>query len=50
MENGGFLFAAYSIVWAVVFGYVLSLLYRQKKLEKEISSLKESLSEKEGKQ
>ncbi len=50
MENGGFLFAAYSIVWAVVFGYVLSLLNRQKKLDKEIDSLKESLEEKEGKQ
>ncbi len=47
MENGGFLFGAYSIVWAVVFGYVLSLLNRQKKLDKEIDSLKESLGEKE---
>lgn len=50
MENGGFLFAAYSIVWAVLFGYVLSLLNRQRKLDKEINSLKESLEEKEGKQ
>lgn len=50
MENGGFLFAAYSIVWAALFGYVLSLLNRQRKLDKEINSLKESLEEKEGKQ
>ncbi len=49
MENGGFLFTAYSIVWAVVFGYVLSLLNRQRKLDKEIDSLKESLGDKEGK-
>jgi len=50
MENGGFLFTAYSIVWAVVFGYVLSLLYRQKKIEKEIDSLKDSLGKKDGEQ
>lgn len=50
MENGGFLFAAYSIIWAVLFGFVLYLLNKQKKLDKEIKSLKESLEEKEGKQ
>ena len=47
MENAGFVFAAYSIVWAVVFGYVLSLLNRQKKLKQEIESLTEILKEKE---
>lgn len=46
MENGGYLFSAYGIVWAVVFGYVLSLLNRQRRLRQEIDSLKEALKEK----
>ena len=43
MENAGYLFAAYSIVWALVFGYILLLLGRQKRLQREIDSLKEAL-------
>ncbi len=50
MENAGYLFAAFAIVWAVVFGYVLLLLDRQKKLRREIDSLKEALKEKGGEQ
>ncbi|MBA7687637.1 hypothetical protein ES703_96101 [subsurface metagenome] len=50
MENASYLFAAFTIVWAVVFGYVLSLLNRQKRLRREIDSLKEEFKEKEGKQ
>ncbi len=46
MENAGYLFTAYAIVWAVVFGYVLSLLNRQRRLRREIDSLKEVLKEK----
>ncbi|MFC2020656.1 CcmD family protein [Chloroflexota bacterium] len=46
MENGSFLYAAFAIVWVVVFGYVLSLLNRQKRLQKEIDSLKEVFKEK----
>ena len=49
MENAGYLFAAYAIVWAVVFGYVLLLLNRQRGLRREIDSLKEAFKEKEGK-
>jgi len=47
MENAGFLFAAFGIGWAVVFGYVLLLINRQQKLRREIDSLKEALKEKE---
>ena len=43
MENAGYLLVAYSLVWAVVFGYVLLLLNRQKTLPREIDSLKEAL-------
>ena len=46
MENAGYLFAAFAIVWAVVFGYVLLLFNRQKGLRREIDSLKEALKEK----
>lgn len=50
MENGGYIFAAYAIVWVAVFGYVLSLFYRQRRLRQEIDSLREVLKEKEGEQ
>ncbi len=46
MENAGYLFAAFSIVWAGVFGYVLLLFNRQRRLRREINSLKEVLKEK----
>ncbi len=47
MENAGYLFAAFAIVWAVVFGYVLSLFNRQRRLKREINLLKEVFKEKE---
>ncbi len=47
MENAGYLFTAFSIVWAVVFGYVLLLFNRQRKLRRELDSLKEAFKEKE---
>ncbi len=50
MENAGYLFAAYTVIWAVVFGYVLSLFYRQRRLRKEIDALRERLKEKESTQ
>ena len=46
MENAGYLLAAFIIVWAVVFGYVLVLFNRQKRLRQEINSLKATLKEK----
>ena len=46
MENAGYLLAAFAIVWAVVFGYVLSLFNRQRRLKREINLLKEALKEK----
>jgi CcmD family protein len=45
MENLGYLFAAFTIVWVVLFGYVLSLLRRQRQLWRELDSLKETLKE-----
>lgn len=46
MENGGYLLAAFAIVWAVTFGYVLLLLRKQKELQRAIDSLRETLKEK----
>ena len=46
MENLGYLFAAFAITWAVVFGYLLLLFNRQSELRREINSMKEALKEK----
>ncbi len=46
MENAGYLFAAFTIIWALVFGYVLLLFNRQRRLRREINSLRELFKEK----
>ena len=46
MENAGYLLAAFAIVWALVFGYVLLLFNRQRRLRQVIDSLKEAFKEK----
>jgi len=46
MENLGYLFAVFAIVWAVLFGYILSLIQRQRQLRREIDLLKETLGKK----
>ncbi|MFC2014769.1 CcmD family protein [Chloroflexota bacterium] len=48
MENAGFIFSAFAIVWAAVFAYVLVLFNRQRQLKREIETLKETLKEKKG--
>ena len=49
MENASYLFAAFAVIWALVFGYVFLLLGRQKKMQREIDSLKEILRERQTK-
>lgn len=39
MENLNFLFAAYTVVWVLLFAYMFSIARRQKSLEKEIQLL-----------
>jgi len=46
MENMNYLFAAFAIVWAMIFGYVFSLSRKQKQLQREIKSLEEKIEEK----
>ena len=40
MENLGFLFAAYSAVWILLFAYVFVLSRRNRSLEREIEELR----------
>ena len=47
MDNAGYIFAAYSIVWAVIFGYVLFIHIRHRKLQRELDSLKENTDKRE---
>jgi len=46
MENAGYLFAAFTIIWASFFVYVFVLWQRQRQLRQEIDALKEALKEK----
>ena len=43
MENLGFLFAAYTAIWAVLFGYVLFMQRKQRRLQREIDLVKKSI-------
>ena len=43
MENLSYLFAAYTAIWLVIFGYLFSLSRRQRSLEREIESLRKAL-------
>jgi CcmD family protein len=40
-----YLAAAYGVFWALTFLYVYSIAYRQRRLQKEISALLESLED-----
>lgn len=48
MRSLGYLFWAYTIVWAVVFAYLIALGRRQARLLKEIAALREELRRKGG--
>ena len=47
MENIGYLFGVYTVIWVVVFGYVFYLSRRQRKLQRELDLLKESIDKQE---
>ena len=47
MENAGYLFAAFTIVWGLVFVYVIILFNRQRRLRRDIELLKEASQQKE---
>ena len=43
MENLGYLLAAYTVIWAVVFGYILFMQRKQRGLQRQIDLLQESI-------
>ena len=43
MENIGYLFAAYTVIWAVVFGYVLIMHRKQRQLQRKITLLQDAV-------
>jgi CcmD family protein len=47
MDNLGYLFAVFGIVWVLLFAYILILINGQKRLQKEIQALKMIIKEKE---
>jgi CcmD family protein len=47
MENAGYIFAAFAIIWIVLFVYVFILTNRQKQLIRELDSVKERLKDSE---
>ncbi len=46
LENLGYLFAGYAVVWLLLFGYMFSIAKRQKELEREIEQLNDLKPEK----
>ena len=43
MENMGYLFAAYTLIWAIVFSYILFMQRKQRRLQGQIELLEKSL-------
>ncbi len=43
MDNFSYLFAAYTVIWAILFIYVFVLAKRQSSLKREIENLKNSI-------
>jgi CcmD family protein len=41
-----YLFAAYTVIWAVIFGYMLLIGKRQKDIEKDLAHIKSLLGQK----
>lgn len=46
MKNLGYLFAAYAVIWLVLFIYILSIASRQKKLGVELETLRKLVERK----
>jgi CcmD family protein len=46
MENQGYLLAVFTIVWVGLFAYIFSMVGKQKRLEREMESLRARLGEK----
>ncbi len=42
MENLGYLFAAYTLIWVAIFGYILFIHIKQRKLQQQIELLQKA--------
>ncbi len=42
MENAAYLLSAFAVIWAVIFGYIVFMQRKQRKLERELEVLKKS--------
>jgi CcmD family protein len=43
LENAIYLLAAYTVIWAFIFGYVLVMQRRQSRLQRQLTELQEHL-------
>jgi CcmD family protein len=43
MENAGYLLAAYTVIWAVVFCYILFMQRKQRKLQRQLDLMRETV-------
>jgi CcmD family protein len=48
MENIWYLFAAYTVIWVALWGFILRLARREKLLSKKIESLRVRLAKRDG--
>ena len=48
MQNLGYLFAAFTIIWMFIFGYLFFLYRKQRNLQREVKLLKESIDKQDG--
>ena len=46
MQDAGYIFAAYTIIWVVLLGFVVAMVNRQAKLRREIERMKELVKDK----
>ena len=47
MQNLGYLFAAFTIIWMLIFGYLFFLHRKQRNLQREVKLLKQSIDKHE---
>jgi len=47
MDNLGYLFAAFAVIWVGLFAYILFLAQKQRQLKRDINLLKETLEKTE---
>lgn len=45
MQDAGYIFGAYAVIWIVIFGYIIAILSRQTKLRRQIQLLKNGLKD-----